>query len=436
MQPPSIVHLVALPAFLFATPLMAQEGPVTFEFSFSNPGARSLAMGGAFAALADDATAAFANPAGLTQLHDAEFSLETRSWSYETPFVEGGRIAGEPTGLGVDTVAGIRTTTASSDATSLSFASFIYPRDRWSFALYRHTWADFNLRSHVNGLFGLNEDGEDERSEDVVARTDVEVFNLGFSAGYQLTPTLSIGGGVVRYDATIDSISVEYRQPEELLYESGRFLDEHIDTNYFHQSDTSGIDLNVGFLWQFHPEWSLGGYYREGPSLDFHVLEIVGEGHDEHPAGLVELDRTTSLDLPDVFGLGLAYRDAEGRWTASFEWSRVGYSSITDSLDTTVFDAGQIRIDDGNEFRAGVEYVFLEASPVIALRLGAWLDPAHSVGSGSQAGPFERAIFPGGDDEIHIVGGVGLAFDRFQIDLGADLSQNLDSLSLSLVYRF
>ena len=40
----------------------------SIEFSFSNPGARSLGFGGAFVALADDATAAFANPAGLTQL--------------------------------------------------------------------------------------------------------------------------------------------------------------------------------------------------------------------------------------------------------------------------------------------------------------------------------------------------------------------------------
>ena len=35
------------------------------EFNFSNPGARSLAMGGAFVGRADDASAAYANPAGL-----------------------------------------------------------------------------------------------------------------------------------------------------------------------------------------------------------------------------------------------------------------------------------------------------------------------------------------------------------------------------------
>lgn len=74
----------------------AHEGPVTFEFSFSNPGAGSMALGGAFAAIADDATAAFANPAGLVQLVEPEISLEGRATSLETPFVAGGRASGEP----------------------------------------------------------------------------------------------------------------------------------------------------------------------------------------------------------------------------------------------------------------------------------------------------------------------------------------------------
>jgi hypothetical protein len=35
-----------------------------FQFNFNNPGARALGMGGAFVAVADDATAVIANPAG------------------------------------------------------------------------------------------------------------------------------------------------------------------------------------------------------------------------------------------------------------------------------------------------------------------------------------------------------------------------------------
>ena len=48
---------------------------VPLQFDFVNPGAKSLALGGAFTGLADDATATFANPAGLTLLLGPELSL-------------------------------------------------------------------------------------------------------------------------------------------------------------------------------------------------------------------------------------------------------------------------------------------------------------------------------------------------------------------------
>jgi long-subunit fatty acid transport protein len=88
----------------------AEAQPVTiprFDFSFSNPGARSLGFAGAFAALADDATAAYANPAGLVQLTRPEVSFEARLWNRSPSFIAGGRAEGEPTGQGIDTRQGI-----------------------------------------------------------------------------------------------------------------------------------------------------------------------------------------------------------------------------------------------------------------------------------------------------------------------------------------
>ena len=49
-----------------------------FKFNLINPGARSLALGGAFISLADDATAAQANPAGLGFLRTSEYFIEMR----------------------------------------------------------------------------------------------------------------------------------------------------------------------------------------------------------------------------------------------------------------------------------------------------------------------------------------------------------------------
>jgi hypothetical protein len=66
---------------LGAGPSYAQGGPETLLFSFSNPGARSIGLGGAFVALADDATAVYSNPGGLVQLARPEISIDGRFWS-------------------------------------------------------------------------------------------------------------------------------------------------------------------------------------------------------------------------------------------------------------------------------------------------------------------------------------------------------------------
>src|SRR5260370_322495 len=60
------------------------------QFNFGNPGARSLGMGGAFLGLADDASAAEANPAGLTILRRPEVSLEVRNYQEQQLFTTSG----------------------------------------------------------------------------------------------------------------------------------------------------------------------------------------------------------------------------------------------------------------------------------------------------------------------------------------------------------
>lgn len=92
-------------------------------------------------------------------------------------------------------------------------------------------------------------------------------------------------------------------------------------------------------------------------------------------------------------------------------------------------------LEDGDELRLGAEYVFLGRNPIAALRLGGWRDPAHRFSS--PGGGYKlRAVLPAGDDELHFAAGLGVAFRRFQLDLGVDLSDLMDTVSLSTVYRF
>lgn len=418
-----------------AAPALAQEGPVTFEFSFSNPGARSMGLGGAFTAIADDATAAFANPAGLTHLLEPEISTEGRWWSYDTPFVTGGRASGAPTGFGLDTVPGLAIESSSSSLAGLSFLSGVYPGEKWSLAAYAHVWANFDLATQVDGLFG-DIDEEIERAEDVRAESRFRVRSYGLAGGYEVTDQLSLGLGVVYHRAEMDSVSEEFSLPEESFFDPNPFTPELLDTRYALGGTSSAVTLNAGFLWHVSEQFAVGAVYRQGPKLEMRITEVVGPANDEVEEGTIELDSTSDLHLPDVFALGAAFHSRGGALTISFQWDRVFYSNITESLDTNVFDAGQIAMSDGNEFHLGAEYVFARTTPIIALRVGGWRDPAHGLGSGLEADDFERAIFSGGNDELHLATGVGLVFRKVQLDFGIDVSDSAVLASASFVYRF
>ena len=82
-----LIALIAVPAIAQNTDIESLSG---LQFNFGNPGARSLGMGGAFLGLADDASAAEANPAGLTILRKPEVSVEGRNYQEQQVFSTSG----------------------------------------------------------------------------------------------------------------------------------------------------------------------------------------------------------------------------------------------------------------------------------------------------------------------------------------------------------
>jgi hypothetical protein len=84
--------LMGLGVLFLAVPFAsAQTRPrartIPIQFQFAPPGARALAMGATFVAIADDATAAESNPAGLTILTKPEISAHFRTSRFEPEFV-------------------------------------------------------------------------------------------------------------------------------------------------------------------------------------------------------------------------------------------------------------------------------------------------------------------------------------------------------------
>jgi long-chain fatty acid transport protein len=430
-----VAVFIGLAILLAPVRLSAQQAVVPLQLSFSDPGARSAGLGGAFVALADDATAAFANPAGLVQLLKPEISIEARNWSHTIPYTTNGRVEGDPSGRGLDVTAGLAKGEATYDTTGLSFLSLVLPVGDWSFALYRHQYADLEFTGETQGLFGGGSDCCQERWSDQQMHSKQDIVSWGVSAAYRFSDRFSVGLGLTYFDVSMDSLTTEYLwdvDSETGFFGPTSFLPERLALTEYLFIDDEDWTFSGGFLWSPTSRWRIGGVYRQGfeVGLGNDIIAGVAVDYGVPPGTVIIRNRDVPAEFPDVYGLGVSYRGLEERLTLSFQWDRIQYSSIPESIgldDQT--------IDDADELHFGAEYVFLESSPVIAVRLGAWLDPDHQMYA-TVDDPYLLAVLPQGDDEWHYTGGVGLATRRFQVDLAADLSDRVNTISLSAIYNF
>ncbi|MDH3612418.1 MAG: outer membrane protein transport protein [Gammaproteobacteria bacterium] len=429
------VSILLLVGLLAPAVVSAQQPIVPLQLSFSDPGARSMGFGGAFVALADDATAAFANPAGLAQLLKPEVSIEGRHWRYSTPYTVGGRAEGLPSGNGIDTTAGLRTSTSKDDPAGISFLSFAYPLGNWSLAIFRHENANLGFDSETQGLFYAGTDCCQDRYYDQRATSELDFLSYGFSAAYRIGDKFDLGFGVVYHDASLESNVAQFLwddDSQQSFYGPNSYLTESWRYSQRSFVDDTDWTLTAGFLWRLSEGWSIGGVYRQGLEAGIEYEVTAGEAVDFGvPPGEVFIRASARpIEFPDIYGLGFAYKDPDGRLTVTFQWDRVEYSDIPSSLpldDQT--------IDDANELHLGAEYVFLGSTPIIAVRVGAWLDPDHQMRATSDD-PFIRALMPRGDDEVHYAAGIGVAMQKFQIDFAMDFADQADTLSLSAIYSF
>jgi hypothetical protein len=414
--------------------VLAQQAIVPLQFSFSDPGARSMGFGGAFVALADDATAAFSNPAGLTQLVRPEISIEGRRWSYSSLFTEHGRVENLPSGFGIDTTVGLRTATSEDDFTGLSFLSFVYPKENWSVAVFRHEYANLEFFSETQGLFFGGSTCCQERFWDQRSQSDLDILSYGLSAAYQISDRFDLGLGVVYYDALFVSDADVFLWDEDTIpsvFAPNSYLPQRSVFSERISFDDADWAITAGFLWRLSGSISVGGVYRQAPEIDVGVTLTAGQTVDFGvPPGELIRQESGGLELPSLYGLGFAYRTADGRLTATFQWDRVEYSNIVDSLGLE-----DRAIDDVNELHLGIEYVFLDSTPIIAVRFGTWLEPDHQLRAASDD-LLARALLPRGEDEMHYSAGIGVAMQKFQIDVGVDFADRADTVSLSAIYNF
>ena len=443
--------LLAAPAHAI-TVVEANAGP---QFNFVNPGARSLGMGGAFIGLADDSTAAYTNPAGLAQLTRKEFAAEARHTGYSTESVRGGRYYGAPTGIGIDTVAGLDTQETESDVTNLSFLSFAFPVHNGTLAVYRHELANFEAGFTNDGQFveTLGQTpGEPPRTSrwlPSINDIDLEIVNYAVAGSWRLGDKVMLGGSLNYYRFDIDTNTRRFSldadgdgaiSPLERLSVLD-FSPSAELAQLRQQGSDSDIGFNVGLLLTPNDKWSVGAVYRRGPDFEYDFLS--------YNQGVLAYSGQTDFTVPDVFGIGIGYRPSDA-WRISLDAAHVTYSDHAGEVleQSSPGEVDYLTLDDGTEVRLGAEYTNVEAKTPFSIRFGAWHEPAHRLYWDGEFVPFSgtpqtfevaaengrAGMFLRGKDSWHGTAGVGFVFPKFQLDAAVDLSDQVDVFSLSMVF--
>ena len=442
--------LASAPA-LAITNVEANAGP---QFNFVNPGARSMGMGGAFIGLADDSTAAYTNPAGLGQLSRKEIVGEGRYTEYSTLSANDGRLIGSPTGIGQDTIAGVRTQDTTRNITNLSFLAFALPLEHGTLAFYRHELANFGADFAWNGPFvqtlnaGDGEGGPPRVQRVLPSINDIrlKIADYGFAGSWHAGDKVLLGASLNYYRFDFDTLTWRYDVDAnhdgvasnlELLTVTD-FSPGALRDVLTQKGSDGAFGFNAGMLWQVSDRWSLGAVYRKGPEFNYDYANFrIGQP----PL----FQGSTTFKVPDMWGLGLGYRPSDA-WRLSFDVARVMYSQHADKVvqQGTGNPISYLNLNNTTEVRLGAEYTAINATHPYNIRFGAWHEPAHqmfydgvieqSLDLTQRDANSHAAIFVRNTDAWHYTAGYGVVFSKFQLDTAIDISRRVKVFSLSLGY--
>ena len=408
-----VTLLLLLPAAGLAAQLRPPElGSASPTFSFFPPGARSMGMGGAFIAIADDATAAEANPGGLVILSKPEVSAHFRLGSFQREF---------PNYFDVPQTSD----TFGAFSTSPSFFSVVFPFEWAALSVYYHQQANFATDVQLAGLIDIAEIGdpfivisEDQEFLDVLSD------NIGVSGAFRLGPLVSLGGSVRFTRVQLESSSgITFRSipPEEVF----------IGVEDGATGEDRAVTFNLGVLVNSNGKVSGGVTFKQGADLVFGFESVLRACPlcFTLPDGS-NLPEVTTLDVgprgfsvPRSLGFGLAVRPNDS-WVVAVDASRIDYS-VNQYAGLASFSEGGIEpIEDGTEIHFGAEYTWLRGDTPIPLRFGAYFEPDHD------------GIADVDSSQRHLTFGAGVVFsERFQLDGAVNIAENVQEALFSFVFR-
>lgn len=247
----------------------------------------AIARGNAFVATADNPSAVYYNPAGITQ-------LDGQHWSLGAYLVTPGIDFTAPDG---------RTASPDSGVQFVPQAYYVYSPQKSKWSMGFGVYAPFGLGAD----WGKNTPFTTEAEEATLVYMS---FNPVIA--YQVNECLSIGAGLA-----IDYSDVDFRQAT-IPGGFGQFR---------YEGDDVSLGFTLGLLYQPNDQWSFGINYRSENRMDYEGTSTVdipqvapGQALVVSPA--VSLPTNAALEYPQYIDVGVSYRPNED-WNFEFnlDWT-------------------------------------------------------------------------------------------------------------------
>ncbi|MDR4499314.1 MAG: outer membrane protein transport protein [Candidatus Scalindua sp.] len=210
------------------------------------------------------------------------------------------------------------------------------------------------------------------------------------------------------------------------------------------------VAFRFGALYRITDKLTIAGSAQIMPEFDYDTEYIAFL--DSNSNVLPNFTDRSGLSVPDVFSIGLSCQITD-KWMVSAEGRYIEYSDLEKGFvsfwgtDLTSFDRNQFDIADIWETNFGTEYIFNLKKMPIALRLGGFYEPAHSLEFDAILDPTDllpnidvlyEDLIDGGDDVFHFTAGAGTVINnKLQIDAAADIQDDGNQMTfvMSGIYK-
>ena len=324
------IGLLFLSGLIFG--LIMPEELKAVGFRLPNQDPEAIARGDAFAATADNPSAIYYNPAGITQLEGGNLRV--------------GIYAISP-GVDYKSSSGV-TAKVNSDFQPVPQIYFVYSLTNLPLSFGLGTYAPYGLSADW---------GNNTPFRTVAESGSLLYLSINPVIAWRINSTLSVGIG-----PTINYSQATFKRAIGILP----------GAQFKFDGDSPGYGFNAGILWQPHPKWSFGVNYRSATTLDYKGTVTTTPSPPFPPATAT----SASINFPQFVTGGVSFRPTTN-WNFEFdldwtEWSVVkqivfqdpalGNPAVTLNFRSSfIYDFGITR-QLGNGYFLSVGYIYSENS--------------------------------------------------------------------------